>query len=221
MRHTCGTDEFRGADRSLDTCPCIVRRIELDAKNDLVPQDSLTDEREQMFQNDYGTTLEQWKVDLILTRARRLGVRRHDLEDAQQQVVLEILGFTFDPVNANGATEVTALTALIDNKLKAIQRAKARYARRVNLHAGEFSDEMPSLVMDDEITTVAAQAMDVRNAVTDLPPEAQLICRALAEGRSVNDIARSLGVGWYTIKRQVQGIRAYFEYLGLDGWVLA
>ncbi len=75
-----------------------------------------------MFKNNYASVIEKWKVDLIVSRARRLGFRRQDLDDAQQQIVVELLSFEFDPTRSNGATEETAVTALIDHQLLSLRR---------------------------------------------------------------------------------------------------
>ncbi len=163
-----------------------------------------------MFRNDYGGAIAQWKLDLILARARRLGFRRHDLEDVQQELVVTVLRFSFDPAKSNGATELTVLTAVIDNKLLAIRRAKLRYAKRF----AELGDE--ELTLEDSFSTESLeQAADVQRAVVSLPPPGQGICSALAEGRSVNDIARSEGTSWHTVRRQIDGIRRRFERVGL------
>lgn len=172
-----------------------------------------------MFENDYGELIENWKAALIVSRAIRMGFRRHDLEDVQQQVVVALLAFEFDPAKSNGASEATAITALIDKKLKAIQRARSRYAKRVVGHTDESREEASLAATDEFSTALVAQTLDVREAVADLPPPAQQICTALADGLSINEIARALGVGWHTIRRQVAGIRGYFEFLGLDGHV--
>jgi hypothetical protein len=54
------------------------------------------------------------KLNLIKSRARLLGFRRHDLEDAVQEVMLAVLEFEYAPEKSNGATETTALTTVID-----------------------------------------------------------------------------------------------------------
>ena len=62
--------------------------------------------------NRYDGLLEPWKVQLIISRATRLGFRRHDLEDVQQDVALAIIDFRFDP--GQNVAESTVLTALVD-----------------------------------------------------------------------------------------------------------
>jgi len=173
-----------------------------------------------MFQNNYGTLIETWKVNLILARAKRMGFRRHDLEDAQQRIVLAMLRFEFDETRSNGATEVTALVAVIDHQLITMKRAKDRYAQRVGQRDEVFGgDDVSPPTPCDGVNT--AQAMDIRQAVADLPPLAQQICQALSEGLSTHEIACRHGIGWHTVRRQVRGIRRYFEHLGLDAWLLA
>ena len=66
------------------------------------------------------------KLNLIKTRARLMGFRRHDLEDAVQEVMLEVLEFKYEPEKSNGATETTALTTVIDRKLVSLTRVNRR-----------------------------------------------------------------------------------------------
>ncbi len=65
-----------------------------------------------MNRHAYEGVVDHWKVDLIRTRARRLGVRRHDLEDAQQEIALDVQKFHFKSAKSNGACERTAHPAL-------------------------------------------------------------------------------------------------------------
>lgn len=69
-----------------------------------------------MFDNSYDGVLDDWKLKLITRRARRMGFRDFELDDAQQQTVLALLHFRFDPARANGACESTAVTAVIDRQ---------------------------------------------------------------------------------------------------------
>jgi len=60
---------------------------------------------------------------------------------------------------------------------------------------------------------------EVRDLLSELTPERQEICRALMRGESVAQIARSHGRCWYTIQRQIAGIRRHFAERGLDPWL--
>ena len=168
-----------------------------------------------MFKNDYGPVIEKWKVDLIMARAKRLGFRRQDLEDAQQQIVVELLEFEFDPARSNGATEETAITSLIDHQLLTLRRSRNRYAERVSTGSDAISDDESLADVCHDHERVVTNA-DVATAMSRLSPFAQQICSALGDGLSVNEIAQRLGVGWHTVERQVHAIRECFERLGID-----
>lgn len=171
-----------------------------------------------MYGNSYEGVIEQWKLDLITGRARRWGVRRQDLEDAQQQLVLELVAFVYDPIRSNGATETTALVAVIDRRLAMMCRREYRHRQRTERLKQSLKDAMTpgkdlsSAPSDERLTCLA---IDVREVVEDLPPLAQHICTALADGQSVNEIARRLGIGWRAVRQQMDAVRGYFQYVGL------
>lgn len=173
-----------------------------------------------MGANHYGAILEEWKNDLIIGRARRMGLRGHELLDAQQELVLHVARFRHEPARSNGASESTALTALIDRRLKTLRRAGSRYNRHLQ-HARErhavrgrgCSD--PRSYIDEHIL-----AVDVREAVARLDSQEQLVCQLLGQGESVAAIAAHLGCGWHTIHRIIEHIRERFMALGLDGWII-
>lgn len=170
--------------------------------------------------NRYDGIVDAWKIELIASRAKRLGIRRHDLEDAQQEIVLDILNFRFDAAKSNGACERTALTSLIDRRLMTIARTKKRYEKHVG--------PMPKKTRDDgaeerEPSTEPIEqhslAMDVREAIGALSDDEQAVCAALAGGASTADIARQLGRSWHGAAKLVARVRRHFEVLGLDAWI--
>ena len=171
-----------------------------------------------MFQNDYATVIEKWKVDLIVARAKRLGFRRQDLEDAQQSIVLALLAFQFDPSKANGATESTAVTSVIDHQLFNLQRRRNRYAQRVTECDKDFGDDSAVASTWSDGLRIAVRS-DLDTATSRLTPIARQICELLADGLSLNEIATSLGMGWHTAHRHLQNIRQCFEQLGIDASV--
>lgn len=160
---------------------------------------------------NYDGIIEKWKVNLIISRAKRCGFKPHELPDALQEAVLVVLEFKYDPDHAQGATERTALVAVIDNRLRKMKRAATRYRthlERLGDSATEFSR--------DEIDT---RAMDVASAIGDLSPREQQVCRGLADGLSVAQMAKWMGCGWHTVDRIIRRLRQRFEELGLEGWV--
>ncbi len=157
---------------------------------------------------DYDGVVEPWKVALIVARAKRMGFRRDEIHDVQQQMILDVVGFRFDPARSNGAQESTALQALIDNQLKKMCRTTARHRARMDRLSRE---PIPEVYFPEH-----ERALEVRTAVAALPEREQAVCRALVEGYSKPDIAGKLGCGWHTVDRIVRHIRQRFEENGLD-----
>lgn len=174
-----------------------------------------------MSENNYSPLLPKWKVKLIQRRALRMGFRRDELDDVQQQIVPHVMRFVFDPAKANGAREQTALVALIDQQLKAMARAQSRYRRHVeqlrhDLGADGGNEDVPATAICDEPGELV---LDVQLAVAALPPRERAICTALGEGRSMAQIAHDLGCNWHTVRRVIGDIRTRFQAIGLEGWM--
>jgi len=165
-----------------------------------------------MFENDYDGILELWKARLLVRLARRMGFSGADLEDAQQEIILDVLAFEFDEQNSNGTTEPQQLAALINARLKNIRRAEGRYRERLErlqaLTNGEFiePDRQP-------------MRADVQAALDDLEPRDRDTCTALAGGKTILQIAKERGCSWHTVERQVKRIREHFMAIRLDGWL--
>lgn len=173
-----------------------------------------------MRHNEYDGLLEEWKVRLMVSRARRLGFRPDEIDDAMQDTVLDVLAFRFDPAKANGASEATALTAVIDNRLRMVRRAWRRYqkhveALRVELGVDEARDRWPEPVEDE----TALLVLDVREALALLSPKERRLCRALLAGQTRADVARHAGRDWHAAARALVHVRRRFQALGLEGWV--
>jgi DNA-directed RNA polymerase specialized sigma24 family protein len=161
----------------------------------------------------YEGLVEQWKVDLIASRARRMGFRDDEIDDAQQRIVVELLKFKFDVKKSNGAKESTALQSLIDNQLIKICRSNGRYHAhldhlRVGTHDGLYFEN------ED-------RRLDMQDAIEQLSEREQKVCWALSEGLSKDEIAKLLHCAWHTVERLIRRIRQYFSDLGLDGYLWA
>ena len=162
-----------------------------------------------MEEINYNKLLEPWKLELIVSRAKRMGLQWNDIQDVQQGIIREVICFSYKRAKSNGATEATALTALIDNYLKKLIRSEARYRE----HLDQFSSQERRSydpVPDEQL------AMDVREAVGALSEQERVVCQALSQGQSKSQIARTLGCGWHTVDRLFRHIRRRFEKLGLD-----
>lgn len=174
------------------------------------------------MRNDYGSLVETWKVDLVINRARRKGFRRDEIEDVQQEIIPAVIAFRYDAARANGATEATALTALIDNRLAFLQRGRARRRRHEGkyrrLHARRNGELSPLQVYPSH-ERQADLTMDVRQSVAALAPMEQTVCAALSDGRAPWRVSRDLGMPRYQLHRTMRRIREQFEAMGLDAWM--
>ena len=174
------------------------------------------------MQNDYGSLLAPWKMDLALKRARRKGLRPHEIEDAQQDLIHAVLHFKFKPERSNGATEATALTALVDKRLAFIQRGWARQRRREDAYrearGSQDGQPIPDPV-DNACARMMPLAFDVRSALPRLNPLEQAVCSRLAHGDSLLHIASSLGLTRFALDRLVADIRQHFLAWDLDSWL--
>lgn len=169
---------------------------------------------------DYSHEVEGCKVRLIIDRAKRLGFGRDELPDVQQEVILDVMRFQFDPARSNGATEVTALRGVIDRRLRAIRRARPRYDCRLQKFQAARGprDAEDEYLAPDPIVSLYLAA-DVRQALATLAPEDRSLAAALAAGQSLRHVAAEQGCSWGRVQRQVTRIRRHFEALGLEGWL--
>ncbi len=178
--------------------------------------DTITHERHIMSANRYPAVLTNWQNNLIIARAKRMGLRGHEVLEAQQEIALHVAAFQHQPERSNGASEATALTAVIDRRLKMLRRAGARYQRRqqrAHLLRVRPSDHRQDL--DRHLL-----AVDVRDAIAGLPPTEQLVCQLLGQGATIASIARTLCCSWHSAQRIIENIRTQFRGKGLDGWII-
>jgi len=163
-------------------------------------------------------TIEE-KLDLIRRRAKRFGLRRHDLEDAVQEVMLHLLEFTPDPDKTNGASESTILIAVIDRRLKHWLRTRQRYQDLVQRCGSMLpADADESTTSDVEVRDTE---LDVASVLADLPEFEQQVGQMLSGGHTATSIARELGIGRRAVCDAVAAIRGRFASAGLGGEELA
>ncbi len=174
------------------------------------------------MRNNYDGLVEPWKVDLIEERARRRGMKQlADINDAEQEIILAVMAFKFDKAKSNGASEMTAMTALIDRKLLFMRRSAARQKLReekyLQTQPGQIEGAPGPLDVDFERTMQST--CDVQMALKHLDQIEKEVCQELSNGKSLLQIARGLGVTRYKVERIVEGIRQRFESFGLGAWV--
>ena len=163
-------------------------------------------------------TIEE-KLDLIRSRAVRFKIKRHDLEDAVQEVALYLLTFKTDPATANGASESTILTGAIDLRLKQWLRTKQRYQDMV-ARCGSMLPSGDELAYDSSVEA-SDVAIDVESVLADLPEFERQVGEMLSEGHSAYSIADELGIGRRAVNSAIDVIRERFTSAGLGGEELA
>ena len=163
-------------------------------------------------------TIEE-KLELIRSRAVRFGIKRHDLEDAIQDVIVDLLEFTPDPKKANGASESTILVTVIDRRLNKWLRAQKRYQDMVE-RCGSMLPSGDELAYDSSVE-VSDVAIDVESVLADLPEFERQVGEMLSEGHSAYSIADELGIGRRAVNSAIDVIRERFTSAGLGGEELA
>lgn len=169
--------------------------------------------------NEYEGLMDDWKLQLIVERAKRKGFREHEIEDAQQEVVLELLGFRFDPEKSNGATERTVITALIDKKLTFILRGQTRRQKFHQRYKDTFglSGEREQLdwSQNDKERKIDLRE-DMKVFLGRLDSVEQSICTGLAGELTRAQIADELGISRYRIDVIIDDIAEQMRVEGFD-----
>ncbi len=163
-------------------------------------------------------TIEE-KLELVRSRAIRFGLKRHDLEDAVQDVIIDLLEFTPDPSKTNGASESTVLIAVIDRRLMEWLRTQKRYQDMVE-RCGAMLPSDDELLCESSVEASDA-ALDVAAVLADLPEFEQQVGRMLSEGHNATSIARELGVKRPVVCEAMTAIRERLTSAGLGGEELA
>ena len=170
------------------------------------------------MRNDYGDLIEAWKLNMIMNRASRMGFRSHELEDIQQELVLELVTFNYDPENKAGASEATILTAIIDNRLISIMRKKFGEAVGRQEYMRRFgADACDSPCLDVGVVEDRQQGLrlDIEQILAGLPPLERKACLAFASGKTTHAVAEELGLPWSQIAKLVGRLRKVFTDAGV------
>ena len=165
------------------------------------------------MKNKYGTAVAVWKVDLIEKRARAKGFRGDEIQEAQQELILAVMDFKYDPNNSNGATERTVLKTLIDNRLNSmLRRRSCRQKHLDNYKRRCESDERLDLSqVDHEAQTELNEAVQV--TVAQLPEQQRKICALLAAGVPPYLVAKQLKCSRYELDNLMAVLRVRFEHI--------
>ena len=175
------------------------------------------------MRNDYDDLIAKWKVDLIGMRARYFGFSRDDVPDLQQVIISQLLQLKFAPDKPNGAAEKTFIITVIDRQLLKIKRNRKREVRRANYETRSLDDL--NLTENAFSTLQNPDALDLRldigSALPGLTALERRICKALSQGGSQAEIARSTGRSKATISGDVKKLREKFRQWGLGAYACA
>lgn len=160
------------------------------------------------------------KLNLIKSRARLMGFRRHDLEDAVQEVMLTVLEFEYDVEKSNGATETTALTTVIDRRLNLLRRSQRRYAglieRATDRLAVEYQGCEDGPFELDRTGEERVASAELEDVIATMDDEMQQVCRLMMQGMLTRGISRRLKMGWNRVDELISTIRERLEAAGLN-----
>ena len=161
-----------------------------------------------MKAEDYAGVIELWKAEMVIRKAKRLGFKAADLNDAVQQTIIEALSFEYDTEKAKGLSEEEAFGGFARRKLIQYRRCLKRKTRAENL------DSVPD--RPDETLPDLDLALDLQDLVSRLGEREQAVCGLLFQGYNTQEIAKRLGCSWSTVERDVKWLREYFQMKGMD-----
>jgi len=161
--------------------------------------------------NEYEGAIDGWKTNLMRSRAMRMGFRGADLEDALQDLAIEVLGFQFNAERAGGCQESTILTGMIDCRLKDIRRSKKR--------AGARDEAIAKINKLNEVDLEAGQRIESEAEINllsaKMPKFDQAVLKYLKDGKTIEWMCQKLDCRWHTVKSAVNRIRIEMELHGL------
>ena len=173
-------------------------------------QDELKKQYEELF--------DDWKIELALGRIRVMGFPKSDWPDLMQELAMVMLEFSYDPAKANGATEETALFAVVSRRLLHLLRTRYRENARLKRYAQMYGPDDEAVEYPYHPTnTVTAE--DIAEACKGLSEFDRQVCSALAAGTIRAQIARDLDCDWHTVDNAIGRIRQALVDAGLKGRV--
>ena len=170
------------------------------------------------FQRQYGSLFEEWKIDLALSRIVEMGFPQSDWPDLMQELAVVMVDFEYEPDHADGATEKTVLYSVITLELQTLQRSHCRRLARQERYAIKAGPDDETVVPPFSSTHMPDEN-DIQPVLETLGEYDLAICRWLARGLNVNQVADKIDCDWHTVKKAVGRIAKHFRSHGIDGWV--
>ena len=166
----------------------------------------------------YEGVIETWKAQLALYRIQAMRFPKHDWPDLMQELAILIMGFNYDPANSKGASERTALFAVINRHLfylkRGRRRAKESFARYLGLLG--VRDDGTFVGPGQYTEPESFLSMDVQETIQGLSEFDQQVAKGLANGLSRHEIAKKLDCDWKSVNKAIPRIKIHFEEHGFD-----
>ena len=142
---------------------------------------------------------------------------------AEHQLIAAIFRYAQSEMDrVGGASEETFVITMIDRQLVNVKRDRMRDRRRANSEALSLDADLVLSEKDlfaRHCWDVLELQIDVRDVLEALTPAERAICKALAEGHSQADIARTMGRSKAAISNEVHKLRGKFRCLGLADYL--
>lgn len=148
----------------------------------------------------------------LITKAKRLSLPEHMIEDVIQDFVAEILTFNYDSAKSNGASQITAILAIFEHKIIDI-------VRRIDLEKDFLEQESHRVVTERDELRSLQMSMDIESALDVLSITERRICMMLANGMSINEIAARQNTRNKKIANMVSRIRAKLTNMNLRDYL--
>jgi len=176
---------------------------------------------------------DEYVARLIEVKARQLvgqaGFTESDRKDLEQELTLHLLEHLpeYDP---RRSSRHTFIARLVEHKMASLLRyrlAGKRDPARVERSLDEPVTDAAGAQVDTASTmpgpegepgTVQDAAIDLADAVLQLPPHLRALCERIPEA-TMQEIADELGVTRRTVYRWIDEIRSRFEDAGLDDYI--
>jgi RNA polymerase sigma factor (sigma-70 family) len=156
------------------------------------------------MQNPYQGIVDDETFASMYGRARRLGLAGADLDDALQEIVMEVSAFRYDPTRSNGCEEHLATSRFAEGLLRNARRKQYRANRRQEMARERQRKE-------DTIDTLAPASiereLDIRAAVETLSDFDRQVFEVLSLGMNVREVAERMDCRWHTAQAAIERIR--------------
>ncbi len=160
-----------------------------------------------MTTNTYDGLIDPWKMEIVSAIALRMGLRPSEIDDAQQEVAVQLLKRSYDKQKSNGASEATLVGIIARNVIQKMRRGALRYA---DLMERARVAEPPAIESEDPDRDLG----EVWTVLDAERPECRQVAALLAQGLDLNGIARQLGWKWDRVERVVVELRRILRCAG-------